>query len=109
MTYSRYICLLAALFLGGFARAAEADGRAIYNKWCSACHDSGFTGALALRAKYKGMKPAVLTERADLAPAVVKLFVRKGGSAMPFFRKTEISDAELGDLASYLSAGRGVK
>lgn len=86
MTYSRYACLLAALFLGGFAQAAAADGQAIYNKWCSACHDSGFTGALALQAKYKGTKPAVLTERTDLAPAVVKLFVRKGGSAMPFFR-----------------------
>ena len=106
--YFRYV-YLAALFLAGFARAAEPDGKVIYVKWCGACHDSGFTGALALQAKYKGSKPAVLTERTDLEAPVVKVFVRKGGSAMPFFRKTEINDAELGALASYLSAGRGVK
>ena len=109
VTYFRYPCLLAALFLGGLARAAEPDGKVVYDKWCGACHNSGFTGAIALQAKYKGTKPAVLTERTDLAPAVVKLLVRKGGSAMPFFRKTEINDAELGALASYLSAGRGVR
>jgi mono/diheme cytochrome c family protein len=109
VTCFRYACLLAALLGGGFARAAEPDGKSIYDKWCSACHDAGFTGALALQAKYKGSKAAVLTERTDLTPAAVKVFVRKGGSAMPFFRKTEINDTELGALATYLSADRGVK
>jgi (+)-pinoresinol hydroxylase len=81
------------------------DGRQVYEKWCTPCHGSGpgHPGTTALEALYKGSKPAVLEERTDLTPAVVKQFVRKGVSVMPFFRKTEISDAELDALATYLS------
>jgi mono/diheme cytochrome c family protein len=53
--------------------------------------------------KYKGAKPALLTERKDLPPPVTKTFGRKGVSVMPFFRKTEISDADLDALAAYLA------
>jgi hypothetical protein len=34
---------------------------------------------------------------------VTKAFVRKGVSVMPFFRKTEIGDADLDALAAYLA------
>ena len=51
---------------------------------------------------YKGDKPAVLTERTDLTPELVSFYVRNGVSIMPFFRKTEISDKDLADLAAYL-------
>jgi mono/diheme cytochrome c family protein len=33
----------------------------------------------------------------------VKTFVRNGVSIMPFFRKTEISDADLDAIAAYLT------
>jgi (+)-pinoresinol hydroxylase len=33
----------------------------------------------------------------------VKLFVRQGITIMPFFRKTEISDAQLDAIAAYLT------
>jgi hypothetical protein len=56
-----------------------------------------------LTAKFKGSKPAILDRRTDLEPAVTKLFVRKGISNMPFFRKTEITDAQLDALAAYLA------
>jgi mono/diheme cytochrome c family protein len=58
---------------------------------------------VALTALYKGSKPAMLEERTDLTPEIIKQFVRNGVSVMPFFRKTEISDADLDALALYLS------
>ena len=45
----------------------------------------------------------MLSERTDLTPAVTKIFVRKGVSIMPFFRKTEISDADLDAIGAYLA------
>jgi hypothetical protein len=59
-----------------------------------------------LEAKYKGSKPALLDQRTDLLPPVTKTFVRKGVSVMPFFRKTEIGDADLDALAAYLARSR---
>jgi hypothetical protein len=60
-------------------------------------------GTQALEAKYKGSKPALLEERTDLTPELVRFYVRHGSGVMPFFRKTEVSDADLDALAAYLS------
>jgi mono/diheme cytochrome c family protein len=114
--------LLAATALQ--AQAVDAQnvdrGKAVYQKWCMPCHGSnqsgrgrfggtGFPGTDALAVKYKGRNPAIpsaLEERTDLSPAAVKLFVRQGVSVMPFFRKTEVSDADLADLTAYLMRNR---
>ena len=45
----------------------------------------------------------MLEERTDLVPEITRTFVRNGVSVMPFFRKTEITDAELAALAAYLA------
>ena len=103
-------CALVAAALA-FAVAAQAqdggkpDGKAVFTKWCAPCHGDGpgKPGTAALQALYKGAKPALLEQRTDLAPQVTKTFVRNGVSVMPFFRKTEISDAELEALAAYLA------
>jgi (+)-pinoresinol hydroxylase len=63
-------------------------------------------GTEALEAKYRGQKPAVLQDRVDLTPEVVKYFVRHGSGIMPFFRKTEVSDADLRAIAAYLCRAR---
>jgi mono/diheme cytochrome c family protein len=80
-------------------------GKQVQQYWCWNCHGEGpgKPGTQALAAKYKGSKPAILDQRTDLAPSVTKLFVRKGISIMPFFRKTEITDAQLDALAFYLA------
>lgn len=85
--------------------SAPANGKAVYEKWCAACHDPGVhhPGASALTEKYAGVKSGVLLEWNDLAPETVRYFVRNGISVMPQFRKTEISDEELDALAAYLS------
>jgi mono/diheme cytochrome c family protein len=102
----------AALSLCAHASAAESPqqqkGRQVFEKWCTPCHAAGpgYPGTTAIAALYKGAKPAALEERTDLTPEIVKQFVRKGVSVMPFFRKTEISDAELDALAAYLARKR---
>jgi mono/diheme cytochrome c family protein len=85
--------------------ALQAQGRAVYGKWCAPCHDPGIThpGTHALTVKYQGAKSGVLLEWTDLPPAMVKVLVRHGISVMPQFRKTEISDADLDALAAFLS------
>jgi mono/diheme cytochrome c family protein len=100
-----------ALAVGGAVslgvRAAEQtaveQGHAVFSKWCAPCHAKGpgNPGTTALEALYQGTKPAALEDRTDLTPETVKHFVRNGVSVMPFFRKTEISDAELEALAAY--------
>ena len=60
-------------------------------------------GTDALRVKYRGALPALLTERTDMAPDLVKTYVRQGITVMPFFRKTEIDDTELEAIAAYLT------
>ncbi len=98
---------LACLALAGSAFGADdatiQRGEKVFDYWCATCHGANLPGTMALEAKYKGAKPALLTERTDLIPAVTKTFVRKGVSVMPFFRKTEVSDADLEALAAYLA------
>lgn len=92
---------------GSFAEEPQqfAAGRAVYVKWCAPCHDPGVShpGTNALTVKYRGRKSGVLLEWQDLPAGAVKVFVRHGISVMPHFRKTEISDQELAELAAYLS------
>jgi mono/diheme cytochrome c family protein len=109
----RFTSLGALLALAACAGAFAADtnvpkGHAVFDKWCAPCHapGPGHPGTQALTALYKGGKPAALEERTDLSPQIVSQFVRKGVSIMPFFRKTEISDAELDALGAYLSSKR---
>ena len=81
-------------------------GKVVFNDWCRPCHDiepRKHPGTAALQVLYKGEKPAALEQRLDLTPDIVTYYVRNGVSIMPFFRKTEISDAELDALANYLA------
>jgi mono/diheme cytochrome c family protein len=111
----RFAAALALLFAVQFfaATAQAADdpaailkGQQLYTYWCATCHGPDLPGTVALEAKYKGSKPALLDQRTDLLPPVTKTFVRKGVSVMPFFRKTEIGDADLDALAAYLARAR---
>jgi mono/diheme cytochrome c family protein len=90
---------------GASKNAAQNIGQLTYDKWCAPCHAPGpdHPGTQALDALYRGTKPGALIERRDLTPPIVKQFVRKGVSVMPFFRKTEISDAELDALSAFLA------
>jgi (+)-pinoresinol hydroxylase len=101
------VLMVAAGISVAFGQANEnSEGKRVYDHWCSHCHDpgQGHPGTQGLQIKYRGTDtPAVLLERTDLTPPVVKTFVRTGVLSMAPFRKTEITDAELDALAAYLS------
>ena len=106
-----------AAALSAAATTAQAEsqaqlrlGKRVYDRWCIDCHGAGegfaglgLTGTAALEEKYQGAVPALLEERRNLTPEFVAHFVRHGVSVMPFFRRTEISDAELTALGAYLA------
>lgn len=104
-------CVMAATLMvagAGIALGAEPDlkaGKATFDKWCGICHNEGryMGGTNGLKTKYKDEKTALLEQRTDLPAALVKVFVRSGVGIMAPFRKTEITDAELEDLAGYLA------
>jgi (+)-pinoresinol hydroxylase len=99
----------------GFAQDAQKEkginspsmerGKALYEYWCTSCHGRGpgHPGTQALAERYGSTLPDVLEDRKNLTPEFVAVFVRNGISIMPFFRKTEINDAELADIGAYLS------
>jgi mono/diheme cytochrome c family protein len=89
-------------------RTAVDAGRDLYQYSCAICHGrgSGNPGTVALQAKYGGKSPALLEDRTDLTAATVRFFVRRGVSIMPFFRKTEVSNADLDAIAAYLTRPR---
>jgi len=103
------LAFAATLVLTCAASAAPPDqkqierGHEVYDHWCWPCHGAGLgkPGTESLEAR--GQKPAVLEDRTDLTPAMIKQFVRHGVLFMPVFRKTEISDADLDAIAAYLT------
>ncbi len=83
-------------------------GHDVFQYWCATCHGAGpgHPGTDALQSKYHGSMPALLEDRTDLSPETVRFFVRHGVTIMPFFRKTEISDADLDAIGAYLARKR---
>jgi mono/diheme cytochrome c family protein len=104
------------LLLSGAALAQDADavarGKSKFQHSCEPCHGRGvgddgramLPGTDALRIKYQGALPPALEDRSDLTAEVLKTYVRMGSWSMPPFRKTELSDAEIVDIAAYLAA-----
>jgi len=95
-------------------QSAVQRGNAKFQHSCAPCHGAGvgddghamLPGTDALRIKYKGAVPAVpalLEERTDLTAPVIKVFVRHGSFSMPPFRPTELTDAEIADIAAYIA------
>jgi len=86
-------------------------GRAKFQHSCEPCHGAGIgddgrtmlPGTDALRLKYRGALPAVLEQRKDLNADIIKVFVRQGSWSMPPFRPTELTDAEIADIAAYIA------
>ena len=107
-TFSGLVVLIASVAAGGVALGAQPapSGEAVYQHWCAPCHapGPGHPGTQSLQVKYGGKTPAVLLERSDLTPQAIAVFVRTGVLSMPPFRKTEVSDADLAALTSYIAS-----
>ncbi len=98
-------CLFLLVCLASTAPAATLSGVPIFQHWCAPCHAPGpnHPGTAALDALYQGTRPGPLEQRADLTAETIRHAVRQGAFSMPFFRKTEIDDAELDALVQYLA------
>jgi mono/diheme cytochrome c family protein len=104
-----------ALTLAGAGAAQDAPnagrGAANFELKCAPCHGAGagddgramLPGTDALRIKYQGAIPAVLEQRTDLGASALSVFLRQGTMSMPPFRKTELSDQDIADIAAYLA------
>ena len=107
--------VLALACLGAVATAnaqpSAERGKAKFDHSCAPCHGKGvgneghaqLPGTEALKIKYKGTIPAALEDRSDLTADTIRAFVRSGTFSMPPFRPTELSNAEIGDIAAYLA------
>ena len=98
------VLALVLLGIAGVASAAEPAGQPVFRKWCAPCHAPGpnHPGTTALEVLYNNARPGALEQRTDLTDSSVRLAVRQGAFSMPFFRKTEVSDADLDALVNYL-------
>lgn len=87
------------------ANAPPAPGVALFRAHCATCHSASgvAAGTAALQIKYEDRVPAALEDRTDLTREFVGYVVRNGTNVMPFFRKTELSDAEVAAIAAYLA------
>lgn len=103
-----WLLLAPAAYAQGTLAGVVREGNDTYQYWCATCHGAGpgHPGTAALEAKYKGTRPALLEERTDLSPQTIGFAVRKGMSIMPFFRKTEVTDADLDAVVRYLTRQR---
>ena len=89
------------------ATATPNPGKVLFDRWCAECHAPGHGHPGTQQLGWtRGAKLAVLEQRRDLSPELVRYVVRNGLNAMPPYRPTEISDAELGQLAAYLAPPR---
>jgi mono/diheme cytochrome c family protein len=112
--FARAVALTGFGLIAGAAAAQDSDavqrGKTKYEHTCAPCHGRGLgddgrqtlPGTAALEIKYRGELPAVLEDRPGLTAAVLQTFVRNGSFSMPPFRPTEVTDAELEDIAAYL-------
>lgn len=87
------------------AKPAQVSGRDVYDRNCAACHDdhAQAPGTIALATRDGNPAQAALTARDNLDPTMVAFVVRHGINAMPPFRKSQITDAELAAMSAWLA------
>ncbi len=117
ISLTRVLAISGLLCCAGLGVARAEDSQAVqrgnlkFQRTCAPCHGPGpgsdgrtaLPGTDALQLKYKGTLPALLEARNDLTVAILKVYLRRGSWSMPPFRKTELTDQEIGDIAAYLA------
>ncbi|MFT7005148.1 MAG: mono/diheme cytochrome c family protein [Sulfurimonas sp.] len=94
---------IASLLLFGFSQSMASErywknGQEVYTKVCAYCHNIG-VGPDSVKIKFDA-------DSVDFRADNIFKTVREGIDAMPAFRKTEIDDASLRDLAHGLATGK---
>lgn len=91
---------------------ADLPGRTVFEHQCAPCHGAGhgtdgapvLPAVAALQRRYNGDPSPLLELRPDIEADYVRLFVRNGVGAMPAFRKSELTDTQVDQIAAYLRA-----
>lgn len=83
-----------------------SPGQALFRQTCVYCHGAhGY--ATTLLEKQLGPGKGLLEGRTDLSPALIQHVVRHGFGGMPWYRRAELSDADLAQIVAYLTAENG--
>ena len=82
-------------------RAYADEGRQWYEKTCNYCHGPGGFAAKKL-AKRLGESRALLASRTDLNADYIRYVVRHGIGSMPWYSRTDLSDAQLELVVAWL-------
>jgi len=108
MNRGTVLVAFALLGMDGAAFAADsAPGKALFERHCAVCHAAGPGHAGTMRlTEARGADKAVLEDRTDLDSAYIRVVVRQGLVEMPPWRRTEIDDAALQQIAAYLTRSR---
>jgi mono/diheme cytochrome c family protein len=97
---------ISVLPVAGTSVAATLDGKTLFTERCGMCHQSIGMGVGILSRRAGDTSKGLLEQRQDLSAAVVKVVVRSGIGNMPRIARGEVSDPELGAIATYLSRGK---
>lgn len=100
---SMRLLTVATLLLFGFTESMASEkywknGQEVYTKVCAYCHNVG-VGPDSVKMKFDASSAEARAES-------IIYIVRHGLNAMPAFRKTEIDDASLRELADGLATGK---
>lgn len=95
----RALLLICGVIAVAVSAPSFADGKAVYNAKCSACHASGVAGAPKLGDK-AAWAPRVKTGEAALVQSVIK-----GKGVMPPRAGQNASDKEIKEAVEYMLSG----
>jgi len=86
----------------------QQQGQALFRSTCAYCHSEKVWGTLAIERR-RGSSDALLEKRTDLVPEFVKSVVRNGLGSMPAYRRTELTDADVAAIVTYLTRANTAK
>lgn len=86
----------------GSLDAQQQRGKQLFDATCVYCHNPRGFATERLRTRLSEDR-VVLSERIDLDPAFIRTIVRNGLASMPAYTPTDLSEAQIADVAAYLT------
>jgi mono/diheme cytochrome c family protein len=99
------LLLFGASALVGLARpvaGGELKGSEVFEHYCTHCHGTADAPGTVQLSRTRGKDKGLLTQRTDLAPDYIEYIVRHGLKSMPAFAPSDLDEARLKALISFL-------
>ena len=84
------------------AAGGEPKGSDVFDHYCSHCHGTADAPGSVQLSRTRGKDKGLLTQRTDLAPDYIEYVVRHGLKSMPPFAPSDLNEARLKALVSFL-------